>query len=30
MADEKKFEFIGLGVLLISLLSDGFLPDFQA
>lgn len=28
--DDKKFEFIGLFVLLLSLLADGFLPDFQA
>lgn len=28
--DEKKFEWMGFLVLFVSLLADGFLPDFQA
>ena len=28
--DDKKYEWIGFVVLFISLLADGFLPDFQA
>lgn len=29
-ADEKKTEWLGIGLLLVSLLADGFLPDLQA
>lgn len=28
--DDKKYEWVGFVVLFISLLADGFLPDFQA
>ena len=30
VGDAKKVEFIGLIFLVVSLLADGFLPDFQA
>lgn len=30
VGDERKTELIGLFLLFLSLLADGFLPDFQA
>lgn len=30
IGDDRKVEFFGLVLLFVSLLADGFLPDFQA